>query len=95
MDPFWLWGDWLFSDTAVGEEGFEIWGGSVGTRGNVPSSINICLGLERLCEGIIVRLLGFLQPYQYKHIRLRDMLVKIQLINSVKRYFTMTITTFS
>lgn len=62
-DPFWLWGDWLFSDTAVGEEGLEFWG-SAGTKGRVPSSMafNICLGFVKLRAGIIVRLLGFLQP---------------------------------
>lgn len=63
MDPFWLWGDWLLSDVAKGEEGLEVWG-SGGTKGRIPSSKEmICLGAERLCEGIIVRLLGFLHPY--------------------------------
>lgn len=67
VDPFWLCGDWLLSDSAAGEEGREV-GGSERTKGMVPSSrVNICLGVDRLCGGIMVRLLGFLQPYRHTY----------------------------
>lgn len=62
-DPFWLWGDWLLSETAEGDWGTELCKSEDGTKGIEVSSKGVSNGLERewpIC-GIIVRLLGFLQ----------------------------------
>lgn len=73
------------SDVTVGEGGCEV-RGSEGTNGSVPSSKVCNLGVERLCGGIIVRVLGFLHPYRYKQHRLGYMLRLLEMLSKQNYY---------